>query len=291
MQFGGTADAAASQAMFNAARSGGINHFDTAVLYTNGASETLLGGMIKDDRDNIYLATKVGYDGGATHANITKHFDMCRQHLQEDAVDLLYMHRFDDDTPLEETFSTLAELQTQGLIRHIGVSNYAAWQVMKAQSVAKSLGTQIDVIQPMYSLVKRQSEVEIFPMAADQDITVVPYSPLGGGLLTGKYAKGETGRLTTDARYQARYAQDWMHKTAAQLAALGAELGVNPATLAVAWAAGHAVKPLPIVSARSKEQLRPSLLAEQFEMTPALYARITALSITPPPATDRLEEA
>jgi aryl-alcohol dehydrogenase-like predicted oxidoreductase len=114
---------------------------------------------------------------------------------------------------------------------------------------------------------------------------------LGGGLLTGKYAKGETGRLTTDARYQARYAQDWMHDTAAQLAALGAELGVNPATLAVAWAAGHAVKPLPIISARSEEQLRPSLLAEQFEMTPALYARITALSITPPPATDRLEEA
>ena len=291
MQFGGTADAAASQDMFDAARDSGINHFDTAVLYTNGASETLLGGMIKNDRDNIFLATKVGYNDGATHANITKHLDMCRQHLQEDAVDLLYMHRFDHDTPLEETFSTLAELQTQGLIRHIGVSNYAAWQVMKAQSVAKSLGTQIDVIQPMYSLVKRQSEVEIFPMAADQGITVVPYSPLGGGLLTGKYAKGETGRLTTDARYQARYAQNWMHDTAAQLAALGAEIGVNPATLAVAWAAGHSVKPLPIISARSDEQLRPSLMAENFNMTAELYDKITALSITPPPATDRLEEA
>jgi aryl-alcohol dehydrogenase-like predicted oxidoreductase len=291
MQFGGTADAAASQAMFDAARAGGINHFDTAVMYTDGASETLLGAMIKADRDSLYLATKVGYVGGASQANITKHFDRCRQQLQEDAVDLLYMHRFDDDTPLEETFSTLAELQTQGLIRHIGVSNYAAWQVMKAQSVAKSLGTQIDVIQPMYSLVKRQSEVEIFPMAADQGITVVPYSPLGGGLLTGKYARGGTGRLTTDTRYQARYAQDWMHETAKQLTALGAKLGVDPATLAVAWAANHAVKPLPIISARSEEQLRPSLLAEKFTMTPELYDRITALSITPAPATDRLEEA
>ena len=291
MQFGGTADATASQAMFDAARASGINHFDTAVLYTNGASETLLGGMIKNDRDNIYLATKVGYEGGASHANITKHFDMCRQQLREDAVDLLYMHRFDDNTPLEETFSTLAELQSQGLIRHIGVSNYAAWQVMKAQSIANALGTRIDVIQPMYSLVKRQSEVEIFPMAADQGITVVPYSPLGGGLLTGKYAKGESGRLTTDTRYQARYGQDWMHDTAAQLAALGQELGVDPATLAVAWAAGHAVKPLPIISARSEAQLHPSLMAEQFDMTVALYEQITALSITPPPATDRLEEA
>lgn len=291
MQFGGTADAAASQAMFDAARASGINHFDTAVLYTGGASETLLGAMIKAERDKIYLATKVGYTGGASHANITSQFEMSRQHLQQDAVDLLYMHRFEDDTPLEETFSTLAELQTQGLIRHIGVSNYAAWQVMKAQSVAKSLGTQIDVIQPMYSLVKRQSEVEIFPMAADQDITVVPYSPLGAGLLTGKYTTGGTGRLTTDPRYQARYGQDWMHETATQLSALGAELGVDPATLAVAWAASHAVKPLPIISARSEEQLRPSLQAEKFTMTPELYDKITALSMTPPPATDRLEEA
>jgi len=291
MQFGGTADAAASQAMFDAARDSHINHFDTAVLYTDGASETLLGGMIKKDRDDIYLATKVGYDGGASRDNIAKHFDMCRKHLKEDAVDLLYMHRFDNDTPLEETFSTLAEMQNQGLIRHIGVSNYAAWQVMKAQNVAQSFGTRIDVIQPMYSLVKRQSEVEIFPMAADQGITVVPYSPLGGGLLTGKYAKGETGRLTDDARYQARYGQSWMHETAAQLAALGAERGVDPATLAVAWAAKHPIGTLPIISARSVEQLRPSLLAEGFEMTSALYDQITALSTTPAPATDRLEEA
>ena len=291
MQFGGTADAAASQDMFDAARDSGINHFDTAVLYTEGASETLLGGMIKTDRDDIYLATKVGYDGGASRDNIAKHFGMCRQHLKEDAVDLLYMHRFDNDTPLEETFSALAELQNQGLIRHIGVSNYAAWQVMKAQSVAQSFGTRIDVIQPMYSLVKRQSEVEIFPMAADQGITVVPYSPLGGGLLTGKYAKGETGRLTDDTRYKARYGQSWMHETAAGLAALGAELGVDPATLAVAWAAKHSVTPLPIISARSVDQLRPSLAAEEFEMTAVLYNQITALSTTPAPATDRLEEA
>lgn len=143
----------------------------------------------------------------------------------------------------------------------------------------------------MYSLVKRQSEVEIFPMAKDQGISVIPYSPLGGGLLTGKYAKGETGRLTEDHRYQARYDQDWMHKTAADLAALGQELGVSPATLAVAWAAAHPVNPLPIISARSVSQLQPSLAAEGFEMTVELYAKITALSHTPAPATDRLEEA
>lgn len=290
MQFGGTADAVASQAMFEAARATGINHFDTAVGYTGGASEQITGALIKAHRDDIYLATKVGYVGGASAANIATHFDKCRKQLQEDSIDLLYMHRFDNDTPLEETFTALADLQSRGAIRHIGVSNYAAWQVMKAQGVAQSLGTKIDAIQPMYSLVKRQSEVELFPMAMDQDITVIPYSPLGGGLLTGKYAIGEKGRLTDDARYKARYDQPWMHKTATQLAALAKELSVSPATLAVAWAAKHTARPLPIISARSVAQLQPSLAAQTFEMSDTLYAQITALSIDPAPATDRLEE-
>lgn len=291
MQFGGTADAAASRAMYDAARSAGIIHFDTAVLYTNGASETLLGQFIKPDRDDIYLATKVGYVGGATRANMSAQFDQSRRNLNQDNVDLLYLHRFDDNTDLEETFTTFADLQQRGLIRHIGVSNFAAWQIMKAQSIAKSCGTTIDVVQPMYSLVKRQAEVEIFGVCADQSIKIVPYSPLGGGLLTGKYARGETGRITDDARYNARYNRTWMHDAARDLSTLAAEVGTDPATLAVAWVAKHAAAPSPIISARSAAQLAPSLAAETFDMSDALYAQITALSPTPAPATDRLEEA
>lgn len=290
MQFGGNADERESRAMYDAARNAGITHFDTAVGYNNGASEKLIGSFIKHERDDIYLATKVGYAGGASRANIIKHFEQCKQQLQEDTVDLLYLHRFYDDTPLEETFQTLAELQSSGAIRHIGVSNYAAWQVMKAQCVAKSLGTKIDVIQPMYNLVKRQAEVEIMPMTQDQDIRMIPYSPLGGGLLTGKYAKGGSGRLTEDARYKARYGQSWMYDTAIALSAMAEDLGTNPATLAVAWVAAHPANPSPIISARSTAQLMPSLAAESFDMTPELYAEITALSVTPAPATDRLEE-
>lgn len=290
MQFGGNADAKESRAMYDVARNAGIIHFDTAVGYTNGASEKLIGQFIKHERDDIFLATKVGYMGGASHQNITKHFEQCKQQLQEDAVDLLYMHRFDDDTALEETFETLANLQSSGAIRYIGVSNYAAWQVMKAQAAAKIFGTKIDVIQPMYSLVKRQVEVEILPMAQDQGIRMVPYSPLGGGLLTGKYAKGATGRLTEDERYKARYGQRWMHEAGAALADMAVDLGTNPATLAVAWVAAHPAHPSPIVSARSTAQLMPSLVAESFEMTPGLYTQITALSPTPASATDRLEE-
>lgn len=291
MQFGGKADAPKSQDMFEACRAAGINHFDTAVGYTDGASETILGPMIKAERDSLFVATKVGYMGGAGRDNIRAQFDQSRKQLSEDAVDLLYMHRFDDATPLEETFTTLADLQASGAIRFIGVSNYAAWQVMKAQGIARSVGTQIDAIQPMYNLVKRQAEVEIFPVSTDQGITIFPYSPLGGGLLTGKYSKGGAGRLAEDDRYNARYGQDWMHDCAAKLADLAAELGEDPATLAVAWAARHPSNPHPIISARSADQLAPSLAGTRFVMDDALYDRITALSVTPPPATDRLEEA
>lgn len=290
MQFGGNADLEQSKLMYEAAREEGINHFDTAVGYNGGASEKILGTFIKQDRDNLFIATKVGYVGGASKSNILKHFEHCKQQLNEDAVDLLYMHRFDDDTPLEETFETLAELQASKQIRYIGVSNYAAWQIMKAQDVAKSIGTKIDVVQPMYSLVKRQAEVEIMPVCVDQDIKLVPYSPLGGGLLTGKYATGGTGRLTEDQRYKARYDQSWMHEAAAELSLLAAKLQTNPATLAVAWVVAHKSNPSPIISARSVLQLLPSLEAENYPMDDELYNEITELSMTPAPATDRLEE-
>ncbi|MBO6918408.1 MAG: aldo/keto reductase [Rhizobiaceae bacterium] len=290
MQFGGNADLEQSKLMYEAARDEGINHFDTAVGYNGGASEKILGTFIKQDRDDVFIATKVGYVGGASKSNIQKHFDICKQQLNEDAVDLLYMHRFDNDTPLEETFETLAELQASGQIRYIGVSNYAAWQIMKAQDIAKSLSTKIDVVQPMYSLVKRQAEVEIIPVCMDQNIQLVPYSPLGAGLLTGKYATGGTGRLTEDARYKARYDQSWMHETAAELSLMAARLQTNPATLAVAWVKAHQAHPSPIISARSVLQLLPSLKAENYPISEELYKQITELSMTPAPATDRLEE-
>ena len=291
MQFGGRADADESRAMFDSARAAGITHFDTAYVYTDGASETLLGQFAKADRDDLIIATKAAYDGGSGRANILKTFDISRQRLGMDTVDILYLHRFDDDTPLVETFDALATLQGKGQMRFIGVSNFAAWQVMKAQAVAAQFDTRIDIIQPMHNLVKRQAEVELFPMAVDQGIEIAPYSPLGGGLLTGKYARGDTGRLTEDSRYAARYDLDWMRQAAVQLSALGDDMGVHPATLAVAWAMAHPARPRPIVSARSADQLVPSLAALDLDMTAELYARITGFSITPPPATDRIEEA
>lgn len=290
MQFGGKADEAASRALFDACIDAGITHFDTAHLYTDGASETILGTCIKGQRDRLTIATKAAYSGGARRENLISSAETSRQRLQIDTLDVLYLHRFDPETDLHESFDTFATLKAKGHIRHIGLSNFAAWQTVKAAGIAAKFDLEVAVIQPMYNLAKRQAEVEILPMADDLNILVAPYSPLGGGLLTGKYAGGGAGRLTEDARYNARYGLAQMHETATAMVALGAELGVHPATLAVAWAARHPTGPSPIISAHSVAQLRPSLDALSYIMTDALYARIAALSPTPPPATDRLEE-
>lgn len=295
MQWGGKSDEAAAAATFDACRAAGVAWFDTAHMYSGGASEAILGRLIAANPDaSLKVATKVGYSGGASAQTIRAQFDVSRQRLGLDRVDCLYLHKFDPHTPLEESVTALAELQLAGEIGGAGVSNFAAWQVMKAQAIAKRLGVRIGFIQPMYSLVKRQAEVELLPMAADQGIAVHSYSPLGGGLLTGKYAAGGSGRLTEDVRYARRYGPKEMRAAAEGLAAIARERGVHPATLAVAWAAhwsgGGPGAPAPIISGKDAAQLAPSLAAIPFEMDAALYERISALSPAPPPPTDRIEE-
>ena len=291
MQFGAKADEAASTAMYADCREAGINFFDTAHAYAGGRSEEIIGSLIHTERDEIFLATKVGDANLATQELVHWEFAESRRRLGIETVDLLYIHKWDRVTPLEETLSAIAGYVREGAVRHVGVSNFAAWQVMKARAIARNLGFDIHAIQPMYNLVKRQAEVELLPMAQSEGFAACPYSPLGGGLLTGKYLEGGGGRLKDDPAYTARYAPDTMHQTAGGLAALAAEIGAHPATLAVAWVARHPGVWGPIISGRSAEQLAPSLAAMDFVMDDALHDRISALSSRPAPAHDRLEEA
>ncbi len=290
MQFGGTADETSSEAMYAACRKAGISFFDTAFGYTGGQSETILGRLIASERDAIFVATKCAYTG-ASPEEIDGQVAESRRRLGIDVIDLLYLHRWDENVPLETTLEAMGRHVASGAVRFVGVSNYASWQVMKARQIARNLGFDITAVQPMYNLVKRQVEVELLPMALSEDFAICPYSPLGGGLLTGKYQAGGSGRIAEDSRYAARYAPDWMAKCAKGLVDVASELGVAPATLAVAWVARHPGVYGPIISARNVEQLAPSLAAMHFEVSEALYARLSALSPTPPPATDRLEEA
>ena len=291
MQFGGKANETESHKMYGASRAAGINFFDTAYVYTEGRSERFLGQFAAAERDDLVIATKCASLGGAGRANIRAQLEESRKRLDMDTVDVFYLHQWDAKTPLEETFETLAELRAAGLFRYIGVSNYAAWQTMKATCIAQELGIKIDVLQPMYNLVKRQVEVEILPMAVSEGFNVAPYSPLGGGLLTGKYTSGGAGRILDDKMYNKRYGVDWMHATATNLSTLAAEVGVSAITLAVSWVAQHKGVTHPIISARSEAQLRPSLAALNYTLPEAVYNQISALSRQPAPATDRLEEA
>ena len=302
MSFGDIADEAESARMFRRCREVGINFFDCANTYAGGASEEILGALIADCRDDIVLTSKAvsrtGPDinqGGASRRHIQLAVEDSLRRLKTDRIDVYFLHHFDADTPIDECLRALDDLVRQGKILYPAVSNWAAWQVMKAQGIAAQNGlARIECLQPMYNLVKRQAEVEILPMAQAEDIAVIPYSPLGGGLLTGKYAPESTpaaGRLVENAMYQKRYGVGDYYQTAAAFTAHAHERGLHPATLAVAWVMAHPAITAPIIGARNLAQLEASLAALDVTLTADWYAEISALSTAPPPAHDRLEEA
>jgi aryl-alcohol dehydrogenase-like predicted oxidoreductase len=205
------------------------------------------------------------------------------------------VHKFDPDTPIEETLHALDDLVRRGLIVYPAVSNWAAWQIAKALGLSARAGwARFETVQPMYNLVKRQAEVEILPLAASEGLGVIPYSPLAAGLLLGRYPRGERperGRLVESPTYARRYARELESGVADRFVAYAAERGLHPATLAVAWVASHPAVTAPIVGARSVEQLAPSLAAGEFTMPPEMRTEIAALTPPVPPATDRAEEA
>jgi aryl-alcohol dehydrogenase-like predicted oxidoreductase len=306
MSFGGDADAAAAAKMFRACREAGINYFDTADQYNNGRSEEILGELVGSQRDELVIATKcynpMGSDinaRGGSRRHIVRAAEASLKRLRTDRVDILYLHQYDPLTPVEETMRALEALVRAGKVLYPAVSNYAAWQTQRALDTQRAHGwAPLQVTQPMYNLVKRQAEVEILPQAAASGIGVVPYSPAGGGLLSGKYSVKGTGaasgapagRIAANKMYTSRYGEPWMHEVAAAFAGYCAKRGVHPMSMAVAWVGSHPAVTAPIIGARNLEQLQPSLDSVKIDMTPELRAEIAALSRTPPPATDRLEE-
>ncbi len=301
MLFGGESDEETSAAIFHRCREVGINFFDCADVYMDGRSEEILGRLAAGRRDELSLTSKVYFPSGddvnaagATRKHILRSAEGSLKRLGTDYIDVYFIHHFDEVTPLEETLRALNDLVHQGKILYLGASNFAAWQVMKGLGISAREGiAPFAVLEPMYSLVKRQAEVEILPMAESEGLGVISYSPLGGGLLTGQYTGEQppaAGRLVTNKVYQNRYGEDWMRDTAARFNAFTRARGYDPTGLAVAWVAGHPAITAPIIGARSLAQLEGSLKALEIAMTPELRAEISALSIEPPPATDRNDE-
>jgi aryl-alcohol dehydrogenase-like predicted oxidoreductase len=302
MTFGREADRATSAALFKCCRDSGINFFDSANVYAGGESERILGELIAGCRDEVVITSKVfGQTGsdrnarGSSRRNIVMAVEASLRRLRTDRLDVYFLHGFDANTPLEETLRALDDLVIQGKVLYTGASNFAAWQIAKALGIsARECWSRFKVIQPMYNLVKRQAEVEILPLALSEKVGVISYSPLGGGLLTGKYATeraaATAGRLNESQIYTRRYSDAWVRECAQTFAEYANAHGYKPAALAVAWVAAHPAITAPIIGARNTEQLADSLESLNLKMSNELYAEIAQLTPQPPPATDRTEE-
>ncbi len=301
MSFGGDADEETSIAMFNRCREAGINFFDCANVYQGGVSEGILGKLIQDCRDEVVITSKVyfpmGEDRnarGSSRKHIQRAVENSLRRLNTDYIDVYFLHRFDEKTPLEETLRVLDDLVRQGKILYPAASNFAAWQVAKGLGISTREGlARFECLQPMYNVAKRQAEVELLPMAESEQVGVIPYNPLGGGLLTGKYGinkRPNAGRIVENKMYGTRYGDELVYQIADDFVQFAQERGYDPVALSVAWVASHPAVTAPILGARNVAQLEGSLKSVDIEMTPELRAEISALSPEPPPATDRNEE-
>jgi aryl-alcohol dehydrogenase-like predicted oxidoreductase len=301
MSFGGDADEATAGALYGCARDAGVTFFDTADVYNGGRSEEILGRLMREQRDELVIATKAYFPMGKSHnARGSSRYHLVRaveaslRRLATDRIDVYYLHRFDDVTDLGESLRALDDLVRSGKVLYPACSNFAAWQVAQALGIAaaKNLAPLV-ALQPMYNLLKRQAEVEILPMAQALNVAIVPYSPTAGGLLTGKYRGGvrpDGARLATNAMYKTRYADDGYWSAADAFAALAAELGHSPAALSTAWVASHPAVTSVLLGARNVDQLSETLAAADLELDAPTRARISALTPEPPPATDRNDE-
>lgn len=298
MSFG--ADLSTDQSLFDAARTAGINLFDCADVYRGGDAERNLGRCMQGCRDELVITTKAYFptgsgpnDRGSSRYHLVRAVEASLSRLATDRIDLFFLHRFDDGTDLASTLRAVDDLVRQGKVLYVGLSNFAAWQAQAALGAAALNGLDAAVaLQPMYNLAKRQVESEILPMAAANRLAVFPYSPLGGGLLSGRYRGAERpdGRITNNPMYTTRYASDANFDLATRWIEAAKQRGVHPVTLAIAWVASHPAVTAPLIGARTLEHLAPALAAAGLELTVDERAVLSALSNAPAPATDRNEE-
>ena len=302
MSFGGHADEKESARIFKQCRDAGINFFDCANVYEKGKSEIILGKLIHGSRNDLVITSKAYFptgndvnSRGSSRKHLMTAINESLERLNTDYIDIYFLHRFDDFTPIEETLRALEDLVKSGKVLYLGASNFAAWQIAKAIGISeKNCWNRFECIQPMYNLVKRQAEVEILPMAISEKIGVINYSPTGGGLLSGKYGKDKQqkkGRLIENKMYEARYNDPKMFDIAEKFAILSKKLGYSPISLAIAWTKSHPGVTSPIIGGRNTEQLKDSIDSLKVNMTPELRKEISDLSIDPAIATDRNEES
>jgi aryl-alcohol dehydrogenase-like predicted oxidoreductase len=278
-----------SRRIFDAFLEAGGNFIDTANLYTLGTSETLLGEFLKGNRDRAVLATKYtnttpGTDpnaGGNQRKNMMRSIEASLKRLQTDYIDLYWLHIWDKITPIEEVMRAFDDLVRQGKILHAGVSDMAAWAVARANTLAELRGwTPFVGLQIEYSLVERTVERELLPMAEALGLGVTAWSPLAGGVLTGKYQKGEPkdARYGTEMMKQHMPAADRTEAVVKEVLAVAREIGRSPAQVALAWLRQRPTPVIPIVGARRLDQFQDNLACLDLRLGDAQVERLNAAS-------------
>jgi 1-deoxyxylulose-5-phosphate synthase len=264
----------------------GINFFDTANVYSNGMSETIVGNALHDFavRDEVVIATKVRFpmgmgpnDSGLSRKHIMKSIDASLKRLGTDYVDLYQIHRWDHETPIEETMETLHDIVRAGKARYIGASAMFAWQFAKAQYTAELHGwTRFVSMQNHYNLIYREDERELLPLCQDQGIGVIPFSPLARGVLARKPVKGqeETIRYQSDSLAKSRYAQEDNLTTVERVSEVAEALGIPMAQVALAWMYSKPIVNSPIIGATKPHHLEDALAALSVQLTAEEIARL-----------------
>jgi len=274
-------DESAAEPIVKAAIDGGITFFDTADTYSDGASEQITGSLLRrlfGRREDYVLATKVYFpmgpgpnDRGLSRKHVLSAIDASVRRLGTEYVDLYQIHRWDHDTPIEETMEALHEVVKAGKARYIGASSMFAWQFAKAQHVAERNGwTRFAAMQNHYNLMYREEEREVLPLCADQGIAVLPYSPLARGMLAGNRTRqGErrTARAGDDPLSDQRYNADADFDVADRLAEVAAERDAPPAQVALAWLLSRPGVTAPIVGATRLGHITDAVAASQLTLT------------------------
>ena len=272
----------------------GINFFDTANIYSKGLSEEILGQAIGKRRDQVLISTKATFpmtDGannlGSSRYHLINSCDASLKRLKTDYIDVYFMHGFDAMTPIEEVTSTLDGLVKSGKVRYVGCSNFSGWHLMKSLDISKTYGRVKYVShQAYYSLIGREFEWELMPLALDQKVATMVWSPLGWGRLTGKLRRGaplpETSRLHKTAGYGPQVSDEHLYKVVDALDVIAAETGKSVPQIALNWLLQRPSVANVVIGARNEEQLKQNLGAVGWNLTIEQVAKLDAASDAAP---------
>ncbi|WP_368620414.1 aldo/keto reductase [Paraburkholderia sp. BR13444] len=291
----GATDVAEARRLIDICFDAGVTMFDTADIYSKGASESVLGEALKGKRDKAILSTKATFrfdddpNGvGSSRFHLINAVDAALKRLQTDYIDLFQLHGFDAKTPIPEVLSTLDDLVRAGKIRYVGVSNFSGWHLMKSLDIADRYGYPRYVAnQTYYSLVGRDYEWELMPLGVDQGVGAVIWSPLGWGRLTGKLKRGqplpETSRLHKTAESGPPVPEEYLFRVLDALDEVVAETGKTVPQIALNWLLQRPTVATLLIGARNEEQLRQNLSAVGWNLTADQVAKLDAASAVRPP--------